>query len=188
MRDAERARVAAEARKPLQQCARRARARAARRAARIPARARDRSRRPRRLRLAIEVGPQTHARDAGRGLDGEHALGGNLVPVRYGRLRNADAAGEFGNSADRLYGFAQTRIAHQSLMALGAAPHHMRSVQKLRPGTVVVNSWAIVRGYIFRYWGSAPPWVRRDNCCGFSCASAWSCCTAVFSVLLCSNT
>jgi hypothetical protein len=65
--------------------------------------------------LAIEVGAQPHPRDTGRRLDRQHAFRGNLVPVGYGRLRNANPAGELGNPADRLYGFTQTRIAHQSL-------------------------------------------------------------------------
>ena len=65
--------------------------------------------------LAIEVGAQPHAGDTGRRLDRQHAFRGNLVPVGYGRLRNANPARELGNPADRLYGFTQTRIAHQSL-------------------------------------------------------------------------
>jgi hypothetical protein len=66
-------------------------------------------------RLAIEIRAQADACDAGCSLHGEYAFCGNLVPVRHGRLRYADAPGEFRHSADCLYGFAQTRIAHQSL-------------------------------------------------------------------------
>ena len=62
----------------------------------------------------IEIGPQTHARDAGRGLDRKHALGGNRVPVRNGRLRNTDAAREFGDAADGLDRFLKSRIAHSN--------------------------------------------------------------------------
>ncbi len=62
--------------------------------------------------LAIEVGPQSHARNTCRGFDSKHALGGNFVPVRHGWLRNSNAPREFGNPANSLDRLVQARITH----------------------------------------------------------------------------
>ena len=59
-----------------------------------------------------KVGPQLRAINPRRGLDGEDAIGGNTLPVRHGRLRNADTASKLAYAADRAYCFIKTRLAH----------------------------------------------------------------------------
>ena len=59
-----------------------------------------------------EIRPQLRAIDSRRGLDGEDTIGGNTLPVRHGRLRNADTASKLAYAADRAYRFIKTRLAH----------------------------------------------------------------------------
>ena len=128
MRDAERACVAAKAREPREQIGV-GRAREQRGEERVFLRAREIELVDIRVGLfAIEIGPQAHARNAGRRLDGEYALGGNFVPVRHGRLRDADTAGELGNPTDRLDRCAQSRITHrENRSEVSPHPHENRS-------------------------------------------------------------
>ena len=131
MRDPERACVAAEPRKPREQVGV-GRAREQRGEERVFLRAReidlvDLAGR----RLAIEIGPQPHARDAGRCLDGQHALGGNFsqfdtdgceMPTRRASSETPPTAWIAALSPG-------SRIAK---IAQRCRPTHMRTVQKAK--------------------------------------------------------
>ena len=70
--------------------------------------------------LAIEIGTKLLARHAGRSFDGDHPLGRHPVPIRNGRLGNADFPGKLGYAARCIDGTIKARIAHVDLHSKGA--------------------------------------------------------------------
>jgi hypothetical protein len=50
--------------------------------------------------VAVKIGPQDRAIDAGDGLDRDHPFCGNACPVGHGRLGNTDLARKFADAAD----------------------------------------------------------------------------------------
>ncbi len=63
-------------------------------------------------RLATKIGAKLLTRHAGRRFDGDHPLCRNAVPVRNGRLRNADFAGKLDHAACRVDRAIEYGVAH----------------------------------------------------------------------------
>src|SRR5215469_17076020 len=66
------------------------------------------------VRLGVKVRPQNRASNAACVFDLENTLGRDPGPIRDGRLRNSDPAGQLGDAADRANSLLESPVSHGS--------------------------------------------------------------------------